>query len=152
MQFLLHSQFQFCTDICQNFLIVGTDYFRIISHFFFIMPQSSLRDRHASLLSQSETKLLHFYSAIFSLQTVFLKLEAFIIYRIFRPVFIAMKYAYKNLDILLNCLNGIIGKSTLYTFFTYNYSILKNVSVRIPQRQKPMSRDSRLYDKDKKLD
>lgn len=51
IQFLLRSRFQFRTDTCQNFLIVGTDYFRVISHFFFffIMLQSSLRDRHASI-------------------------------------------------------------------------------------------------------
>lgn len=78
------------------------------------------------LLSQSETKLLHFYSPIFSLQTVFLKLEEFIIYRIFKPVFITMKYAYKHLDILLNCLNGIVVESASYTLFFFFYKQLFN--------------------------
>lgn len=116
------------------------------------MPQSSLRDRHVSLLSQSETKLLHFYSAIFSLQTVFLKLEAFIIYRIFKPVFIAIKYAYENLDILLNCVNGIVGESASYTFLHIIIQFLRTYLYVFRREKKPMSRDSRLYDKDKKLD
>lgn len=116
------------------------------------MPQSSLRDRHVSLLSQSETKLLHFYSAIFSLQTVFLKLEASIIYRIFKPVFIAIKYAYENLDILLNCVNGIVGESASYTFLHIIIQFLRTYLYVFRREKKPMSRDSRLYDKDKKLD
>lgn len=108
------------------------------------------------LLSQSETKLLHFYSPIFSLQTVFLKLEEFVIYRIFKPVFITMKYAYKHLDILLNCLNGIVGESASYTlFFFLSQTIIQFLRTYLHVFRREKDRclvDNRLYGKDKKLD